>query len=80
MLLVKNPLKVKVGYTNKLTKEGERISDIAKDHNAIAAINGGGFIDKSNSGSLWSGTGAYPTGFVFSNGKLLIRMYLMQNY
>lgn len=70
MLLVKNPLKVKVGYTNKLTKEGERISDIAKDHNAIAAINGGGFMDKSNSGSLWSGTGAYPTGFVFSNGKI----------
>ncbi|MBV7271670.1 phosphodiester glycosidase family protein [Clostridiaceae bacterium UIB06] len=71
MLVIKNPLMVKVGYTNKLTKEGERTSDIAKDHNAIAAINGGGFMDKSNSGSLWSGTGAYPTGFVFSQGKIV---------
>lgn len=71
MLVIKNPLRVKVGYTNKLTKQGERTSDIAKDHNAIAAINGGGFMDKSNSGSLWTGTGAYPTGFIFSNGKIV---------
>jgi len=71
MLIVKNPLKIKVGYTNNLTKQGERTSDIAKDHNAIAAINGGGFMDKSTSGSLWAGTGAYPTGFVFSNGKIV---------
>ncbi|MFL0198012.1 phosphodiester glycosidase family protein [Clostridium sp. WILCCON 0269] len=71
ILVIKNPLRVKVGYTNKLTKQGERTSDIAKDHNAIAAINGGGFMDKSNSGSLWTGTGAYPTGFVFSHGKII---------
>jgi exopolysaccharide biosynthesis protein len=71
MLVIKNPLRVKVGYTNKLMKQGERTSDIAKDHNAIAAINGGGFMDKSNSGSLWTGTGAYPTGFVFSHGKIV---------
>jgi len=69
ILVIKNPLRVRVGYTNKLTKQGERTSDIAKDHNAIAVINGGGFMDKSNSGSLWAGTGAYPTGFVFSHGR-----------
>jgi exopolysaccharide biosynthesis protein len=71
ILVVKNPLRVKVGYTNKLTNQGERTSDNAKDHNAIAAINGGGFMDKSSSGSLWVGTGAYPTGFVFSNGEII---------
>lgn len=71
ILVIKNPLRVKVGYTNKLTRQGERTSDIAKDHNAIASINGGGFMDKSNSGSLWTGTGAYPTGFVFSNGEII---------
>lgn len=71
MLVIKNPLRVKVGYTNKLTKQGERTSDIAKDHNAIAAINGGGFMDKSDSGSKWTGTGAYPTGFVFSSGQVV---------
>lgn len=71
VLVIKNPLRVKVGYTNRVTKQGERTSDIAKDNNAIAAINGGGFMDKSNSGSLWAGTGAYPTGFVFSQGKIV---------
>ena len=71
LLVIKNPLRVKVGYTNQLSKQGERTSDIAKDHNAVAAINGGGFYDKSDSGSLWTGTGAYPTGFIFSNGKII---------
>ena len=71
MVVIKNPLKVKVGYTKNLEKQGEKTSDIAKDHNAIVAINGGGFMDKSNNGTLWAGTGAYPTGFVFSCGKIV---------
>jgi exopolysaccharide biosynthesis protein len=70
LLVVKNPLRIKVGYTKNIGKEGERTSDIAKDHNAVAAINGGGFMDKSSNGTLWSGTGAYPTGFVISNGRI----------
>jgi exopolysaccharide biosynthesis protein len=70
LLVIKNPLRVKVGYTKNLGEQGETTSDIAKDHNAIAAINGGGFTDKSDNGKLWAGTGAYPTGFVFSNGKI----------
>lgn len=71
MLVVKDPLRVKVGYTSNLTKQGESTSNIAKDHNAVAAINGGGFLDKSSSGSLWAGTGAYPDGFVLSQGKII---------
>jgi len=71
LLIIKNPLRVKVGYSNQLTNQGERTSDIAKDHNAIAAINGGGFQDKSSSGNLWAGTGAYPDGFVFSRGRII---------
>jgi exopolysaccharide biosynthesis protein len=71
LLIINNPLRVKVGYSNKITNQGERTSDIAKDHNAIAAINGGGFSDKSSSGGLWAGTGAYPEGFVFSSGKIV---------
>jgi exopolysaccharide biosynthesis protein len=71
LLIINNPLRVKVGYSNQLTNQGERTSDIAKDHNAVAAINAGGFQDKSSSGSLWAGTGAYPDGFVFSQGKVI---------
>jgi len=48
---------------------------MAKDHNAVAAINGGGFTDKSTSGNLWTGTGAFPTCFLMSNGKMVYQNY-----
>jgi exopolysaccharide biosynthesis protein len=71
LLIVKNPLKVKIGYSNKLTEQGETTSNIAKDHNAVAAINGGGFTDKSSNGKLWTGTGAFPTFFLMAGGKTI---------
>lgn len=69
MLEVKDPFRIKVGYTEKLGKEGQRTSQIAENNNAIAAINGGGFTDKSSDGKVWAGTGGIPLGFVISNGK-----------
>ena len=63
-------LGVKVGYSSKLGKEGQLTSEIAKDNNAIAAINGGAFTDKA-SGALWAGTGANPTGIIMSSGKII---------
>lgn len=71
ILEIKDPTRVKVGITQKLRKQGQRTSEIAKEHGAIAAINGGGFTDKSADGKLWAGTGAYPTGIVISNGQTL---------
>ena len=70
LLVINDPTRIKVGYSSKLGKEGELTSDIAKDNNAIAAINGGGFTDKA-SGSLWTGTGANPAGIIMSNGKIV---------
>ncbi|MBC8059326.1 MAG: phosphodiester glycosidase family protein [Clostridiaceae bacterium] len=46
ILEIKDPKRIKVGYSKNLGKEGETTSNIAKDNNAIAAINGGGFTDK----------------------------------
>lgn len=69
LLVVSDPLRVKVGYTKNLLKVGENTSDIAKDHNAAAAINGGGF----SGGASWTGTGAVPTEFLFSGGNLVWR-------
>lgn len=69
MLEVKDPFRIKVGYTKKLGKEGQRTSQIAENNNAIAAINGGGFTDKSSDGKIWAGTGGIPIGFVISDGK-----------
>lgn len=72
MLIVHNPRKVKIGYSSKLGEKGEKTSQIAKANNAVAAINGGGFSDKGqNSTALWTGTGAFPTGFIISEGKLI---------
>lgn len=72
MLIVHNPKRVKIGYSSKLGEKGEKTSQIAKANNAIAAINGGGFSDKGqNSTALWTGTGAFPTGFIISGGKLI---------
>lgn len=69
MLVVHDPTRVKVGYTNKLGVEGQLTSQIAKAYSAIAAINAGGFFDKS-SGSMGTGTGGQPSGIIVSGGSI----------
>ncbi|MCT8976205.1 phosphodiester glycosidase family protein [Clostridium sp. CX1] len=69
ILEIKDPTRIKIGYTKKLGEVGQRTSEIAEENGAIAAINGGGFTDRSSNGKLWAGTGAYPEGIVISDGK-----------
>lgn len=70
--IVHDPSRVKVGYTSKLGKVGQKTSEIAKENNALLAINGGGFNDTgNNSTTLWTGDGAVPTGIIISKGKLI---------
>ncbi|AGK96703.1 phosphodiester glycosidase family protein [Clostridium pasteurianum] len=72
MLVVHDPTRVKIGYSSQLGTVGQTTSQIAKNNNAIAAINGGGFQDKANnSTATWTGTGALPTGIIISGGKLI---------
>lgn len=73
LLVIKDPSRVKVGYTSKLGVEGQRTSQIAENNNAVAAINGGGFTDKSANNKLWSGIGSIPTGIVMSRGKIVYK-------
>lgn len=68
-LVVKDPTRVKVGYTSKLKVEGETTSQIAQNNNAIAAINGGGFVDQS-SANAWTGNGGFPTGVIMTGGDV----------
>ena len=70
ILVINDPTRIKVGYSNMLGKEGQLTSDIARDNNAIAAVNGGGFKDKT-SGTKYVGTGGNPAGIIMSNGKIL---------
>lgn len=71
MLIVHDPTRVKVGYSKKLGVAGELTSKIAKDNNAVAAINGGGFTDRSSEDSEWTGTGGKPTGVLMSEGNVI---------
>ncbi|MGL4572795.1 MAG: phosphodiester glycosidase family protein [Clostridium sp.] len=70
MLVIKDPSRVQVAYTSNLYKKGETTSEMAEKNNAIAAINGGSFVDTS-SNSNWTGNGGTPTGVIISNGKLI---------
>ena len=70
LLEVEDPTRLKIGYSSKLGSQGERTSKIAKNNNAIAAINGGAFIDKT-SGTLKAGVGANPAGVIISKGKVV---------
>ncbi|EHI99498.1 hypothetical protein CDLVIII_2905 [Clostridium sp. DL-VIII] len=66
-LVIKDPTRVKIGVSSKLQTEGETTSQIAQNNDAIAAVNGGAFVDKSS--VTWTGTGAFPDGIVMSDGK-----------
>lgn len=72
MLIVHDPTRVKIGVTKNIGKDGELTSQIAKDNNAAAAINAGGFSDTaSEGGELWTGTGGKPVGILISDGKVV---------
>ena len=69
-LVVKDPTRVKVGCTSKLNEEGQTTSQIAENYNAIAAVNGGAFVDQSST-SQWTGNGGIPSGIVMSGGEVI---------
>ncbi|MDD5603553.1 MAG: phosphodiester glycosidase family protein [Eubacteriales bacterium] len=69
LMVVYDPTRIAVGYSNQMPLSGETTSTIAKRSNAIAAINAGGFKDSPESG--WTGTGGIPYGFIIHNGKII---------
>jgi exopolysaccharide biosynthesis protein len=66
-LIIADPKRVIVGYSESMPKAGQTTSAIARRFNAVAAINGGGFVDTV----VYSGNGGEPDGFVFSNGEVV---------
>jgi len=69
-LIVKDPSKVKVGYSSKFGEAGETVSEMARGYKAIAAVNGGGYSDVSPRGKT-GGTGGTPLGLIISNGEVI---------
>lgn len=72
-LIVKDPTRIKIGVTSKIGEEGETTTTIAENNNAIAAINGGAFIDSTT--TKWTGTGGIPDGIIMSEGEVIFNNY-----
>lgn len=66
LAVIYKPSKVKTVYTKKLGTSGQYLTTMAKDNDAVIAINGGGFEDPN-----FNSNGANPLGITFSNGKLI---------
>ncbi|MBQ7288799.1 MAG: phosphodiester glycosidase family protein [Clostridia bacterium] len=67
LLLVRDPKRVTVGVSSahfETASEGKRIFDLADQYHAVAAINGGEFIDTGGRGN-----GARPMGLTYAGGK-----------
>lgn len=62
--VVYDPSKIKTLVTSKLGTSGEYLTKMAKDNNAVLAINGGRFSDPN-----YNSNGANPRGVTFSEGK-----------
>ena len=66
LAVIYDPSRIKTVYTKKLGTSGQYLTTMAKDNDALIAINGGGFDDPN-----FNSNGASPLGITFSNGKLI---------
>ncbi|WP_251444072.1 phosphodiester glycosidase family protein [Veillonella intestinalis] len=67
VLEIPDPRRVKVATARNIQEKGETVSNIAKDNDAVAAINAGGFHDPNG-----TGTGRLPYGFIMQEGDYVI--------
>ena len=68
IIAVYKPEKVKLAISNRLGTSGERLDSMAKNNNALVALNGGGFYDPT-----WEGNGGISHGTVIKDGKIITR-------
>lgn len=74
LMVIYDPTRIVAGYSSRLPKSGETTSTIAKKNGAVAAVNAGGFIDTS-----WTGTGGAPLGFIIHDGKVVYNQLKSEN-
>ncbi|MZP41457.1 phosphodiester glycosidase family protein [Heliobacterium gestii] len=66
VMIVHDPARVKVAVSSKLGEAGETVPEMAQREGAVAAVNGGGFVDPNGQGN-----GAYPDGVTVSRGQFI---------
>ena len=66
MAVIYDPSKIKVVHTKYMGVTGEYLTDMAKENDALVAINGGGFIDINGESN-----GGQPRGIMIKDGKII---------
>lgn len=66
LTVIYDPKRISLVTSNNFGKRGEFLNIMAKEHNAIVAINGSGFVDLDGRAN-----GSTPTGRVIKDGKLI---------
>ena len=66
LVAIYDPSKVSIGTTTKLGTIGQSVRVIARNTNAVVAVNASGFYDPD-----WNSNGAIPHGTVIKNGKIV---------
>jgi len=66
MTVIYSPEKISVVHTKYMGVTGQYLVDMAKENNAIVAINGGGFIDINGQSN-----GGEPRGIIIEDGKII---------
>ncbi len=67
LLEIPNPRRIEVATAENMDEKGDTTSGIAQRHDAVAAINAGGFYDANG-----TGTGRMPYGFIIHGGRFLL--------
>ena len=68
MVAVYEPKRLKVAVTSRLGVSGEYVTKMAEDHDALIAINGGGFVDNAN----YNGNGETPMGLSIGSFTIVL--------
>lgn len=66
MAVIYDPSKISAVHTKYMGTTGQYLTDMAKENNAIVAINGGGFTDINGESN-----GGQPRGIIIENGKII---------
>lgn len=66
LAVIYDPSRIKTVYSKNIGTSGQYLTQMAKDNDALIAINGGGFEDPN-----FSSNGANPLGITISGGKVI---------
>lgn len=66
LVAIYDPSKIKVVTSKYIGQRGQYLVDMAKENNAVVAINGGGFIDENGVGN-----GGSPAGIIIKDSQII---------